>query len=687
MNYKRLFPLLYLVTIFLLVSLLQSCSVFQSLDNLRQEADDLLVNYPKTSYKRAYIDVSHSRESNGSRYEILRNMLRTHDFEFITNPQTDPDIDGDTPLLAALRQDIGVLLLPEPGLLYSEKELRALELFVVFGGRIITTTPPAGNISQTFLSLLSKFGMGVSNEPIQVSAPMYFPETEVVGQAEPSPERGHIMNVDESLQAGFHYFDQVLMLFPRELTFEEDHGVFTHAVVASKTDGRIKSTALKATSKLNPQLEKGFIIVLGDSFMAQAPIDGGTRLPDRSGYQGGMITSGNYKFIVNAMTLPGDTLLIDGDGPAMNTQMPQLIIPGSGFLSPTGGFTDLGGIAKISYRINGSFENVVLDAFVNRGQRRNVQRSVPASRFIRIPETVLNPGRNTIQITVTDQFLNVSTQSLQFDFALSSSDKHLVIASTFPNSDTINPEMGVDATGPGRQYPNRATFGGPLSESIWDGQRDPFCQDLRGGALNAFTLIRSAPQGAGRVVSMLMPATQGTINRYNTFSSLISFHFEDLSLDNSGIQIVNHGEVRVYENFDSNENDDIPGSSEFMIAFEGTPIIVGPMNDINMVLVHNAPGNCNDDVINFTSNLLPLDSLSVLPDLPSRENDIANAFLADLANTRGIRYRGTIFNRILHGANSEFRTPEEALRFPVGVPHPDPAALGLNGFARIEIIR
>jgi hypothetical protein len=51
-----------------------------------------------------------------------------------------------------------------------------------------------------------------------------------------------------------------------------------------------------------------------------------------------------------------------------------------------------------------------------------------------------------------------------------------------------------------------------------------------------------------------------------------------------------------------------------------------------------------------------------------------------------IRYHTRVFNRIIHGRNSEFRRPNEVLRYPVGVPHPDPTAISLNGFALIEFI-
>lgn len=660
-----------LIAIALIPLLVHSCRVFESIDNLRQEAEEVLVDFPKTNYKSVFIDFSHNRLPRPSHYLVLRNTLENHDFTFLETPAADPNLPDDTPLLAALRQNIGVLIIPEPNRLFSEKELRALELFVVFGGRLITTAPEAASITPAFTSLLAKFGMGVSPGTLAVSEPMYFPER---GSAE---AKGHIMTIAEEIQgAGFHDFDQVVMLTPKALTFDENHRVFNHTIIATKNDGSTKNTVLKATSKLTTQKEQGHLIVLGDHFMAQAPLTGGSTEPQKVAYQGGMITSGNFKFLVNALTIPGDTIVIDNQGPTLNLQIPSSIREGVDFIRPTGNIVDPGGVAKITFRLNASIDNITMDAFNNAGERGEVDRSLRASRLISIPESLLRPGSNTLEITATDQFLNESSQTLVFDFALRTINRSISLSSKLPDSEEINPEMGVETTGPGRNYPNRATLGGFLSESIWNGPENSTCEESSEASLSAVTKIRSAPQGAGRVESMQMPATQRAIDSFRSFASLLSFHFEDLTLIPGDILIRNHSEERIYAN---------PDGSRFIIQFAGTPILSAPMNPLTMILLHNSPGNCNDDVINVTSGFLPVNTLSVFPGLPARENAIARAFLADLSGATGLRYNVRVFDRIIHGQNSYLRTPQGDLRYPIGVPHPDSATPGLEGFAIIEI--
>lgn len=657
---------------------MSSCTLFESLDELREEADDLLISYPKTKYKSAYIDLSHTNETRSLEYTLLRNTLTANEYDFIDTPPTDPNISDDTQLLAVLRQEIGTLILPEPNVSYSEKELRALELFVIFGGRLITTPPPSASISSTFRSLLSKFGMGVSGESIDRSEPMYFPSRPRNEEQEPFPAEGHVIRVATEIhQEGFHDFDKVVMLFPKELTFVEEHPLFDHTIITTKAGDPNKITSLKATGAVNTQPQKGFLLVLGDSFMAKALLNGQSRLPDQSAYQGGMITSGNFKFLINAIDNNENNIIIDSQGPSMNLEM-ATVLEATGTVSPTGDITDLGGIAKISFRLNNTFENIPLDVFTNPGQRRNVNRRIPGVRFIKIPVNFLNPGTNTLEITVTDQFLNESSQTLTFQNTLNILTNFLSIASTLPDSEVLNQDMGVVASGRGLSYPNRATFGGPLTESFWNGPRNSQCEEYSENSLTAFTVIRSAPQGAGRVESMRMPATQRTINEFNSFASLLTFHFEDLTLNRRDLRTLNHGEERIYKNAD--------GNSRFIIQFGGIPIISAPMNDLTMILVHNAPRNCNDDVMTVSSEVLPLETLSVLPNLPAREDAIARAFLSDLIRARGLRFNARVFDRIIHGQNSYRRTQQGDLRFPIGVPHPDPAALSLDGFARIEVV-
>ncbi|MCE7992812.1 MAG: hypothetical protein HEP71_12565 [Roseivirga sp.] len=660
----------YLIALTLISLLVPSCRVFESIDNLRQEAEEILVNFPKTNYKSVFIDFSHRRTPRPSSYLVLRNMLEDHDFTFIETPDADPNLSDDSPLLAALRQDIGVLIIPEPDRVFSDKELRALELFVVFGGRLITTAPEAASITPAFTSLLAKFGMSAPSGRIGISEPMYFPEN---GSAE---AQGHIMTISEEIrQAGFHDFDQVVMLSPEQLTFNENHRVFNHTVIASKNDGSTKNTVIKATSKLTTQKGQGHLIVMGDGFMNKAPVQGGSQDPQKVAYQGGMITSGNFKFLVNTLTIPGDTIVIDDRGPTLDLQIPSSIQEGVGFIRPTGNIIDLGGVVKITFRLNESLEVTSLDALNNPGERKKVDRSLSASQLIRIPESLFRPGTNTLEVTATDQFLNESSQTLVFDFALRTINRSITLSSKLPNSEEINPEMGVEATGPGVSYPNRATFGGFLSESIWNGPENSTCEESSESSLLAVTRIRSAPQGAGRVESMQMPATQQAIDSFRSFASLLTFHFQDLSLA-AGVRIINHSEERIYANTDG---------SLFIIQFAGTPIISAPMNPLTMVLLHNSPGNCNDDVINVTSGFLPVSTLSVLPNLPAREAAIARAFLADLRGATGLRYNVRVFDRIIHGQNSYLRTPQGDLRYPIGVPHPDSATPGLDGFAIIEI--
>lgn len=671
---------LLIAVLFLYIA--SGCVVFERLEDLRREADTVLINYPKSNYRNIYIDVSHTNETIPNQYEVLKNQLRENDFDFIQEPTVNSNIPNDTKLLAALREDIGVILLSEPNLELSTQELRGLELFVRFGGRVIVTAPPSARVSSTYSNILSTFGMEVSRSTIELNEPMYFPEIDN-GDRPNNPKRGHIMTIEEDiLSTNFHEFDQVVMLFPVALAAQNDHAVFnTQEVLTKGTESNKRVTGLKAMDKLSLQEEKGFVYAFGDSFFAKTPIGGGTRLPDRSAYQGGMITSGNYKFLINLITNGDSEINIDNEAPELNLSFSSVDIddPNS-VIFPTGRITDIGGIARISYKINGFDSLINLDALRNAHDRKNVEREFSAGRYIFIPKAFLRPGNNEIEISVTDQFLNTATQVFTLELNITATGKEMHFASVHPEGEVVDPLMGVDLFGSTFGYNNRATFGGPLTEVFWNGDEATGCEPLI-GSLFANTLLRSAPSGAARVKSMNMPNTQNAIQQNSGFASLISYGFSTLELDTRNLLILSHTEKRTYQDLED-------GFLEF--SYNGTPILRGALTDLEILLNHNASRSCNDDTMYFESNVIPSTSFRVLEGLPTREREIAQGILADIQDSRGIRFRGAVFNRIVHGPDSEARAIDpNVIRFPLGVGHPSSAnaALGLVGFNIMEVVR
>ena len=142
---------LFLFSISLLLIVLSGgclvAPVFEKIDDLREEADETLYTYPKTNYAKICIDYSHTTLSDPNQYEILKAALAKNDVQVVRALDPAPGREGDTKLLATLRDDIGVLILPESNLAFSEKELRALKLFVIFGGHLIITPPSIENVT------------------------------------------------------------------------------------------------------------------------------------------------------------------------------------------------------------------------------------------------------------------------------------------------------------------------------------------------------------------------------------------------------------------------------------------------------------------------------------------------------------------------------------------------------------
>lgn len=677
MNLRQNTTLLLLIIVTTLIYTVNSCSIFQGLDNIRVEAEELIGQYPKTNYTNIYFDFSHTSESHGSQYEILKNKLSEYNFTFQEAIEPNPDIAEDTRLLATLRQDVGMVMIPEPNRNFSERELRALELFVLFGGRLIITSPPSAQTSSAYGGILDRFGMDVSNTTIDKESGMYYPETMTVSDT--FEARGHIVTPEEGLlSTNFHEYDKVVMLFPVALNAVENNSFQVEEVLSKITsrNGRVV-TGLKATPKLSFQTEKGFVYALGSGFFAKAPIDGGSREPDRSGYQGGMLTSGNYKFMANLFSNGDRDIVIDDTPPVLDITFPQTVEEGSSIVRATGNITDIGGVAKITFLLNGFSFNVPFDAFENPAQRYDVNNRIPAAFYLTIPEEILIPGTNQIEITATDQFLNSTSQSFSFAQTVQGAGRFMTLTSKLPNSETIDPQMGVDLKGGTFSYPNEATFGGPLTEFSWGG-RDNGCLN-NVVSLVAFTTTASAPNGAGRADEMNMPNTESAIASFNGFNHLLTVHFGELNLDEERFQIVNHGERRIYNN---------PGTPAFLeFRYNGTPIARSVIRSLTFHLSHNAPRNCNDDTIYGTSNIIPTQSFSIPQGLANREQAIADGLLADLRGNRGIRFRGHIFNRIIHSSGSEAIIPGGGIRFPIGVHHPDPATPGLEGVAYMEIIR
>jgi len=634
------------------------------LNELREEAEELLTDFPKNNYKRMYMDVSNSQYVHTD-FTFLKNILTQNNIELIDTPTIDAEIDGDTPLLATLREDIGLLFINASSLRdFSERELRAMELFVLFGGRIISNAY-AGNQHE----LARRFGINLGSR-IPDDDQLY------IRNSDGEPLRGHIIEVQQELRQDFVEGSKVIFLFPNEVNTEEN-GLFNHEVIATRNvNEEDKAVVVKAVPKLTFQEEKGFFIALGDDAFLTTPIFfGGSNLPNRNAYSGGLLTGANSYFVLNMILEPiEEAWLIVNESPVQNLSFNTPILPSNDGLVHFGGTLNaLGGVIKITYRINDGQEKTAFDPRNRPNERSLVHNSIVAGLNFLLSETELEIGTNTLRIKILDQFGNELDTVLNLIFGATTANQQIELISNQANSNMLDTESGIDLFGSRLSYENESLFGGPLSTSFWNGGTD--CQTRNDLNLNAFSRMAAAPSGIGRVKSMNMATTSAVLSGLRILQDEISIHFGRLDLNDDIKKLLNGLERRDYNN---------TTSSTFQIRIQGRTIITAPMSAFIVLFDHNAPGNCNDDVITGTSGFIPISSLVIRPGLSMADARIAAAILADFAGSTNLRLKGIIYNRINHGSDSDaFRGP--GLRFPLGVQHPDPGAVNLIGNAVLEV--
>ena len=623
--------------------------------------------YPKTNYDQAFMYFQFPGQTGDAIYFTLIEQLEARGVTFLEQPPLDPEIEGDTRLLAALRMDIGTLILPRAYSEFTEKELRAMELFVIFGGRIVASSGQLGEPGTGIAELANAFAMDIDMENYLRPAEPLYVET-------PDNLFGMVMDIeDESLRRNFHDDHQVVLNYPRAITLIPNDSAFTAESVAkfARTD---TITIARATSVLKPQKQDGYFVLISDYNIMEAYSAHVTNDLEYQAYQGGLITSANTQLIHN-LIFPVN-LPVDREAPVINAEFPANVAENELEVNATGTFDDIGGIAKITYQLNEGMPVVLMDAFENRAQRDEVYFTLAAYQLFHIATYELELGENSLEVCAWDQANNQTCRSYTFNYGLESTGRGMSFSSTMLGSDQVDFDMGIDLTGNGVRYPNRATSGGPLSEAFrTGGLLQPECAEGFVDDFRAKDILASAPKGAARANAMDMPETQRVLEEFNYPISSVIFHFDPLHLDDNGVIILGRGERRVYEN---------PGDSYFTISFNETELITGGMPQMFVTLNHNAYRHCADDIITFTSGFLFTSNLDRVEGLTGRELVIANAIMTDLANAHSMRLRGTIFNSIIHDAGSEARIPG-GLRYQLGVHHPDPGAFNFEGYVKLEL--
>lgn len=653
---------------FFLIILISSTGCDENLrrlNELREEAEELLTDFPKTNYERMYMDVSNSQYVHTD-FTFLKSILTQNNIELIDTPAIDADIDGDTPLLAALREDIGLLFInARTSRDFSERELRAMELFVLFGGRILSNAY-AGNQHE----LARRFGINLGAR-IPEDDQLY------IQNSDGGPSRGHIIEVQQELRQGFVEGSEVIFLFPHEVNTVEN-GLFNHEVMATRNvNEEDKAVVVKAVPKLTFQEEQGFFIALGDdAFLTTQIFSGGSNLPTSSAYKGGLLTGANSYFVLN-MILESreEEWLIINEEPIQNLSFDTPIIPSDDGLVHFGGTLNaLGGVIKITYSINDGPEKIAFDPHNRPRERRLVHNSIVAGLNFLLPETELQIGTNTLRIKILDQFGNELNTVLNLIFGATTANQRIELISNQVGNNMLDAELGIDLFGSRLPYENQSLFGGPLSTSFWNGGTD--CEIRSDLDLKAFSRMEAAPRGIGRVKNMNMATTSAVLSGLGILQDEISIYFGRLDLNDDIKKLLNGLERRDYNN---------TTSSTFEIRVQGRTIITAPMSAFRVLLDHNAPGNCNDDIITGTSGFIPISNLVISSGISMTDARIAAAVLADFAGSTNLRLKGIIYNRINHGSESEAFQGPGLLRYPLGVQHPDPAAVNLIGNAVLEV--
>ncbi|GAB5526757.1 MAG: hypothetical protein Roseis2KO_46290 [Roseivirga sp.] len=659
---------MYIFSFSILIALIHSCTVFENLEELKIEADDLLVNYPKTNYNNAFIYYQFTGETGDAVYEALRYEMVQEAYTFPDQPQLDLERDGDTRLLAALRMNIGTLIMPRQDAPFSEKELRALQLFVTFGGRIIASSADLEDPGIGINQLAETFGMEISPDYQSNNEFMYLEQDEV--------HTGHIMDVEEELlNSNFHDYDQLVMNFPRTIELEENHDSFKTESLVKKA-GTNLTTIARATSFVQPQKERGTFTLISDYNLLEVHTDHINEQPEYQAYQGGLLTSGNFKFVMN-LIMHATNAGPDIESPKLLLEFPANIPLNAQEVAVQGTIEDFGGIAQVVYKLNDNIEITVLDAFENQADRDEVYHELSGTDWIRIPVMMLQPGQNQVEVTVRDLARREYSQIYTPYYINESLPQGMMFSSTLPGSDQVDYEMGIELTVPFGAYNNIASSGGPLTESYRAGSltEQECVQDPGVARFVPNTQLGSADKGAARVSEMNMPTTQEVLQQFGIPANNLTFGFDPLFLNQEGMVIVGTGERRAYLN---------PLDAQFYIMLEETPIIQTTMPDMYVTLNHNAYRHCADDIITFTSGFISIGNVAKALDLTEVQDAIAEGLLTDLENAQRMRMRGTIFNSIFHQGESE-AVFTGGLRYQLGVHHPDPGAFNLQGFTALEL--
>jgi len=668
-----------LVLLTLLGFILQGCSFFE----LFQEPYEL-IGSAKANHKIIYL---HDNDRFIGETATLAHELRNAGYtvhvrgDFSVNPNRPEDSE----LLAGLRSEAGVIGLWPGNFDLSSRESRALELFVHFGGRLVIF-PVHQNFSQK--KLIEKFGL--RTQSTSGEAPFLIPPTEQRPLQKLSPfikiTHGNFQN-RLTPSPNNESFQNIAFRFPLEvLAVTNPPENINLSVIATTAGNQAQPIAQQAEPPLfvvaEPKAKiKGKLIVVGDKEFARVAHNS-NQITNFS-YTGGLLTRDNCKFAINLFGGDSDNESCnDNEGPTLGD---VTLTPGEQEVRP--------GVGRIQINIRNTQDSWGVGRFFVRS--RNNQRTTEdfisgfeggnllhatskRSGQIFFKESDLVPNLNSdnvLEVCAEDLNHNVSCLARSVSYlTLNSTSKALLMRSTLPGD---GPEEGVDLFGTSLSYPNERLFNPPqrpLSTSLWNSGSSQ-CEEFSALQLLALTQAASMDGSAAAHAFQLqnLPILASALDANNFRPEDLQIAFTTASLEGSPLI----GEDTELRNYSSLE----PTPTTVTILLAGEPILRGFISTVRIILDHNAPENCNDDVISG-QNALP-SALIPITSVPANKLAVATAFLQE--GTR-IKFGFIVFDRILHRPTRTLDGSRSGIRYHLGVHHPDQGAVNLMGHFQVDIV-